>query len=225
MRLASALLILLLVAFGPALALAQEAPQSTRPAPSPERQREIRDSIRQRSRVRFRERDEGEAGGIGYEPDRALLMPRMERTAIFRIGVPGWLMRLGLRAGRDEFDSRGEYAATRSVLKSVRKLRVAAFADNGAYDAGDLLRQYLKYVRRRNAEPVLQVRAPGGGVQIHVKERRGKVRMIALVAYGDEGAAVIRLKGKLGPDELREALQLMEEAAEESGGVEVDTDV
>lgn len=222
MRVSSLLLLLALAA--PALADAQEAPQSTKPAPSPERQREIRDSIRQRSRVRFVERDEEKRGGIGYEPDRALLMPRMERTAIFRIGIPGWLMRLGLRAGRDEFDTRGEYRATRSVLKSVRKLRVAAFADNGAYDARDLLRQYMRYVRRRRAEPVLQVRAPGGGVQIHIKERRGKVRMITLVAYGDEGAAVIRLKGKLGEAELREALDLMRDAAEEAGGVEVDTE-
>ena len=218
--------LLLALALLPALPiLAQEAPKSTRPAPSPERQREIRDSIRQRSRVRFAERDDdGRAEKIGYEPDRALLMPRMERTAIFRIGIPGWLMRLGLRAGRDEFDSRAEYRATRGVLGAVRKLRVAAYAANEAYDARDLLRHYLRYVRRRRAEPVMQVRAPGGGVQIHVKERRGRVRMITLLAYGDEGAAVIRLKAKLGERELREALDLMKEAAEETGGVEIDTD-
>lgn len=203
--------------------LAQEAPQSTCPAPGPERQREIRDSIRQRSRVRFAERDDADAK-VGYEPDRALLMPRMERTAIFRIGIPGWLMRLGLRTAREGFDERAEYTATRSVLKTVRKLRVAAYADNDAYDVRGLLRDYSKYVRRRRAEPVMQVRAPGGGVQIHVRERRGKVRLITLLAYGDDGAAVIRLKAKIGPEDVREALALMREAANESSGVDVDTD-
>lgn len=203
--------------------LAQEAPQSTRPGPGPERQREIRDSIRQRSRVRFGERDDGDAK-VGYEPDRALLMPRMERTAVFRIGIPGWLMRLGLRTAREGFDERAEYTATRSVVKMVKKLRVAAYADNDAYDARGLLRDYSKYVRRRRAEPVMQVRAPGGGVQIHVRERRGKVRLITLLAYGDDGAAVIRLKAKIGPEDVREALALMREAANESSGVDVDTD-
>ena len=220
------LLTLLLALALAGASLAQEAPQSTRPAPSPEREREIRDSIRQRSRVRVTERDEDAEGAekIGYEPDRALVMPAMERAAIFRIGIPGWVMRLGLRAGRDDFGSDAEYRATRGVLKTVRKLRVAAFANNDAYDATTLLRKYMRYVRRRRAEPVLQVRAPGGGVQIHVKERRGKVRMITLLAYGDEGAAVIRLKGKFGEEDLREALEFMEEAAEETGGVEVDTE-
>lgn len=209
---------------------AQELPQSNRPAETPERQREIRDSIRERGRVHFeRDAEEGAEQGDGaralaYRPDRALLMPRMERTAIFRIGVPGWLMRVGLRAGRDDFDSEEEYRATREILRGVRAVRVAAYANNGAFDADKLLRHYLRYAKRKRGEPVLQVRAPGGGVQIHVKERRGTVRLITLLAYGDEGAAVIRLKSRFKERHLRRALEYMVESADEELGVRIDAE-
>ncbi len=213
----------LLLVCSTALANAQERPQSTRPAETPERQREIRDSIRARGRVHFdREADEGKTR---YEPDRALLMPSMERTAVFRIGIPGWLMRTGVRMGRKDFDDDEEYRATRAIMRGVRGVRIAAFVDNGAYDNKRLLKRYLRYSKRKRTEPVMQIRAPGGGVQIHVKERRGTVRLITLLAYGDEGAAVIRLKSRFKEKHLRRALDYMLESAEEEGGIEINTDV
>ncbi len=202
---------------------AQERPQETKPAPSPERQREIRDSIRNRSRVAFVKEDADNK--INYNADRALLMPRMERSSIFRIGIPGWLMRLAMISGKDDFDSEEEYVATRQLLKRIRGLRIAAFANNDSYDRQRLLKDYKKFIKRRNGEPVMIVRAPQGGVQIHVKQnRRGVVRLISLVAYGDEGAAVIRLKAKIREKDLRAALRLMTDAAEDTAGVAVDTD-
>ena len=204
-------------------AFGQELPQSSKPGPTPERQKEIRDSIRQRSRVKFLD-DEGREG-IGYEADRALLMPKMERTSIFRIGVPGWLMRFVVNVSRDEFDSDEEYRATKRLMKRVRGIRVAAFVQNPAYDSEKLLREYQRFVKRKKSEPVMLVRAPEGGVQIDVKQRRnGTVRLISLVAYGDEGAAVIRLKTKIREKDLKRALKFMTDAAEESAGVEIDTE-
>ena len=203
---------------------AQDRPQQTGPTITPEREREIRDSIRARSRVRFKDQEEAERKSIRYEPDRALFMPAMERTAIFRIGIPGWLLRAGLRAGRDDFDTRDEYKGTKLLVGGLRSLRVAAFANNGAYDASELLRRHKRYIRRRpRHEPVLFVRAPGGGVQIHVKERRGKVKRITLLAYGDEGAAVIRVKSRFTADRLRDAIALLTEKADDSFGIEIDT--
>jgi hypothetical protein len=200
---------------------AQERPQETAPAPGPERQKEIRDSIRALGRVRFIEKDADE--GMKYEADRALLMPKMERSSIFRIGIPGWLMRLGLRSGRSEFDSEEEYKATRQIAKGIRSLRIAAFANNPAYEAKDLIQDYAKFIKRKKAEPVMYVRAPEGGVQIHVKERRGKVKLVTLLAYGEEGAAIIRLKSKFSEKHLRKALELMKDSAEETAGVVIDT--
>lgn len=205
-------------------AMAQERPQETRPGPTPERQIEIRDSIRARGRVHFKEKDEDEKDVIRYQADRALLMPKMERSSIFRIGIPGWLMRLGLRAGKDDFDDKEEYKDVRQLAKRIRSLRVAAFANNGVYNQKDLLSQYMKYINRKKGEPVMQVRAPDGGVQIHVKERNGKVKLITLLAYGDEGAAVIRLKSKIREKDLKRALELMKDAAEDTAGVEINTD-
>ena len=224
----------------PLAALAQDRPQSTGPTKTREAERAERDSIRARSRVRFREnapvaaQDGGddEAGegrerrrGIGYEPDRALLMPAMERTAVFRIGLPGWLIRTGMRLGRDEFDSDEEYRATRALLRGLRSVRVAAFVDNPAYDAERLRRQYARYARRRRLEPVLFVKAPGGGVSIDVKERRGKIKRITLLAYGDEGgAAVIRIKSRFRAEHLRRAIALMTQEVDEEMGIEIDVE-
>lgn len=202
------------------LSFAQERPQETRPAPSPSRQTEIRDSIRARGRVKFLK----EAKSITYEADRALLMPKMERTSIFRIGIPGWLMRLGIRAGKDDFDTVEEYRAVRNLSKGIRALRVAAFVDNPAYDAKKLLHEYERFIKRKKGEPVMFVRAPEGGVQIHVKQRRGKVKLLTLMAYGEEGAAVIRLKSNFSEKHLKKALELMKDAAEESAGVVIDTE-
>ena len=207
---------------------AQERPQSTGPTLSREEQNAQRDSIRQRSRVRFKEREasEGEGGKLTrYEPDRALFMPAMERSAIFRIGVPGWLIRLGMKAGRDDFDSDEEYLATRDMLRGLKSVRVAAFTDNPAYTAAKLRRQYDRFARRRRLEPLLMVRAQGGGVSIDFKERRGKVKRITLLAYGDEGAAVIRIKSKFSEKHLRRAIQLMKEEADDEFGIEIDTEV
>ena len=223
LRLPLALLLLLAVADA---THAQERPQETRPAPTPERQRELRDSIRARGRVRFA--DTGDAAGeprrIRYEADRALLMPRMERASVFRVGIPGWLMRVAVNAGSDEFDSEGEYEATRELMRRIRGLRVAAYVNNAAYDPDALRREYRRFARRRRAEPVLLVRAPGGGVSIDVKQRRGRVRLISLLAYGDEGAAVIRLKTRIREGDLQRAIALMREAAEDSAGVEIDVE-
>jgi len=202
------------------LALAQERPQETRPAPGPERQKEIRDSIRARGRVKFL----NESKPISYEADRGLLMPKMERTSIFRIGIPGWLMRLGIRAGKDDFETIEEYRAVRKLSKGIRALRVAAFVENPAYDAKKLLGQYTKYIKRKKGDPVMYVRAPEGGVQIHVVEKRGKIKLISLMAYGDEGAAVIRLKSKFSEKHLKQALELMKDTAEESAGIVIDTE-
>ena len=215
---------------GATTALAQERPQSTGPTLSREREREIRDSIRARSRVRFDTRDSADATagrqrrGRRYEPDRALLMPAMERSAIFRIGIPGWALRLGLRAGRQGFDSDEEYRGTRELLRALRSVRVAAFADNGVYEPTRLLHRYERYIQRRpRHEPVLYVRAPGGGVQIHVKERRGKVKRISLLAYGAEGAAVIRVKSRFTVDRLREAIELLTRETDDALGIDIDT--
>ncbi len=200
---------------------AQERPQETAPAPSPERQREIRDSIRAKGRVKFL----NEAESIKYEADRALLMPKMEHTSIFRIGIPGWLMRMSLRAGKDDFDTDEEYLAVRHVSKGIRSLRVAAFVDNPAYSSDKLLDEYERFIKRKKGEAVMYIRAPEGGVQIHVKERRGKIKLITLMAYGDEGAAVLRLKSKFSEKHLKEALELMKDTAEDTGGVVIDTDI
>lgn len=200
-----------------------QRPQETRPGPTPTEQQAIIDSIRNAQRVRFH-RDDDEEAGMRYTADRALLMPRMERSSIFRIGLPGWLMRLGLRFTRDEFDTEEEYLATRSLLKRIRGLRVAAFARNPAYDQQRLRRDYERYVRRRRADPVLVVRAPEGGVQIHVRERRGRVRLISLVAYGAEGAAVVRLKTRLREGDVRRALNFLTETAAEEAGITIDAD-
>jgi len=205
------------------LAFAQERPQETRPAPSPERQKEIRDSIRARSRVKFIKREREEA--MKYEADRALLMPKMERTSIFRIGIPGWLMRLGIRAGKDDFDTVEEYRAVRQLSKGIRSLRVAAFAENPAYEAKILREQYERFIKRKKGEPVMYVRAPEGGVQIHFKERNGKIKLLTLMAYGDEGAAVIRLKANFSEKHLKKALDLMKDTAEDSAGVLIDTEI
>jgi len=202
----------------------QERPQETRPSPSPERQVEIRDSIRAIGRERFRLNSDKAETGISYEADRALLMPKMERSSIFRIGIPGWLMRLGLQAGKDDFDTDEEYYATKALSKRIRSLRIAAYANNPAYSQQKLLSEYNRFVKRRKCDPVMIVRAPGGGIQIHVKERRGKVKLITLVAYGNEGAALIRLKSKIREKDLRTALALMTETAENSAGVEIDVD-
>lgn len=216
------LVLLFAVALGaPASVYAQELPQSTAPAPSPERQREIRDSIRNRGRFRVLD-DEADERARRYEADRALLMPRMERTSVFRIGLPGWLMRAGLSAGRAEFDTDEEYRAARRLLRRIRALRVAVYVDNAAYSQAQLLGDYARFIKRKRGEPVMVVRAPAGGVQIHVKERRGKVKLISLVAYGAEGAAVVRLKSKIRAKDLQLALKLMAEAAEETAGVEID---
>jgi len=205
------------------LLAAQERPQETKPAPSPDRQIEIRDSIR--SRVRFVKTDrDDDKDGISYTADRALLMPRMERASIFRIGIPGFLMRLGLRGGREDFDSDEEYAAVRQLLKRVRGLRVAAFADNPAYDERTLREEYARFVKRKRSEPAMFVMSPEGGVSIDVKQnRRGVVRLISLLAYGEEGAAVIRFKTKIREKDLRRALELMTDTARETAGVEIDT--
>lgn len=203
------------------LAFAQERPQETAPAPSPERHKEIRDSIRAKGRVKFL----NEAKSISYEADKALLMPKMERTSIFRIGIPGWLMRLGIRAGKGDFDTVEEYRAVRKLSKGIRALRVAAFIDNPAYDADKLLQEYDRFIKRKKGEPVMYVRAPEGGVQIHTKERRGKIRLITLMAYGDEGAAVIRLKSKFSEKHLKQALEIMKDTAEQTGGVIIDTEI
>ena len=225
MRLLLAVFLLL-----PLAALAQERPQSSGPTKTREAERAERDSLRAQSRVRFRKTEDDEAGGkrkvMRYEPDRALLMPAMERTAIFRIGVPGWLLRLGLQAGREDFDTDEEYLATREIMRGVKSIRVAAYADNGAYDAQKLRRQYLRYARRRRMEPVLFVKAPGGGVSIDVKERRGRIKRITLLAYGDEGgAAVIRLRARFRPQHLKRAIAIMTEEVDEEMGIEIDTDI
>jgi len=204
-----------------ALAFGQDRPQETRPALSPSRQKEIRDSIRAKGRVKFLD----EAKAITYEADRALLMPIMERTSIFRIGLPGWLVRLGIRAGKEDFDSVEEYRAVRKLSKGIRSLRVAAFVENPAYDAKKLLAQYDRFIKRKKGEPVMYVRAPEGGVQIHVKEKNGKIKLLTLMAYGEEGAAVIRLKSNFKEKHLRKALELMKDAAEESAGVVIDTEI
>ncbi|MFK8056551.1 MAG: DUF4252 domain-containing protein [Saprospiraceae bacterium] len=216
------LLLLLLTLLLSTLAFAQDRPQETRPAPSPSRQTEIRDSIRARSRVKFIEREN--EGPMKYQADRALLMPKMERTSIFRIGIPGFLMRLALRAGKGDFDSEEEFRAVRKLSKGVRSLRVAAFAENPAYEAKKLREDYERFIKRKKGEPVLFVRAPEGGVQIHVKQRRGKIKLITLMAYGDEGAAIVRLKSNFSEKHLKQALKLMTEAAEESAGVVIDTE-
>ncbi len=203
------------------LAFAQDRPQETAPAPGPERQKEIRDSIRAKGRVKFL----NEAESTSYEADKALLMPKMERTSIFRIGIPGWLMRIGIRAGKDDFDTVEEYRAVRKLSKGIRALRVAAFIENPAYDAQKLLHEYERFIKRKKGEPVMYVRAPEGGVQIHVKERRGKIKLITLMAYGDEGAALIRLKSKFSEKHLQQALELMKDTAEDTGGVLIDTEI
>jgi len=213
-------LLLFFVLFLSTLAFAPERTQEILPAPSPSRQKEIRESTRAKGRVKFL----NEAKSISYEADRALLMPKMERTSIFRIGIPGWLMRLALRAGKDDFDSVEEYRAIRKLSKGFRALRVAAYVDNPAYDAKKLLQGYEQFIKRKKGEPVMYVRAPEGGVQIHVKQRRGKVKLISLMAYGDEGAAVIRLKSNFKEKHLKQALEFMKDAAEESAGVVIDTD-
>jgi hypothetical protein len=194
---------------------AQERPQETVPAPSPQRQLEIRDSIRARSRVKFSDREVVDK--IRYEPDRALLMPAMERSAIFRIGLPMWLMRAGISASRDEFDSEEEYKAARYMMRRIRKLRIAAYANNPAYSASKLQRQYARFNKRKRTEPVLTVRAPGGGVSIDVKVRRGKVRRVNLLAYGDDGAAVIRVKCRIGEKDVRKLLSMMQEETVDKG--------
>lgn len=204
-----------MLALTTAILYAQERPQETVPAPSPERQKEIRDSIRARSRVKFTDRESEEK--IRYEPDRALLMPAMERSAIFRIGLPMWLMRFGISANRDEFDSEEEYKATRYMMRRIRKVRIAAYANNAAYSAEKLRKQYSKFNKRRRTEPVLTVRAPGGGVSIDVKMRRGKVKRVNLLAYGDEGAAVIRVKCRIGEKDVRKLLSMLEDETEDSG--------
>lgn len=203
---------------------AQERPQETRPGPTPERHKEIRDSIRAHGRVRFVDEEDSKSEKINYQADRALLMPKMERSSIFRIGIPGWLMRIGVRAGKDDFEDENEYREVRQLAKRIRALRIAAYANNGVYNQKELLAQYMKYIKRKKGEPVMQVRAPGGGVQIHVKERNGKVKLISLLAYGEEGAAVIRLKSKIREKDLRRALDLMKDAAEDTAGVQIDTD-
>ncbi len=217
---------------------AQERPQSTGPTLSREEQNAQRDSIRERSRIRFKDReasadaDDGRDGEdaetkkkMRYEPDRALFMPAMERRAVFRIGVPGWLIRLGMRAGRKDFDSDEEYAATKAMMKGLKSIRVAAFTDNPAYTSALLRKQYTRYAKRRRLEPLLMVRAREGGVSIDFKERRGKVKRITLLAYGDEGAAVIRIKSKFSTDHLRRAIELMKDEADDKLGIEIDTDL
>ena len=240
--LSTALLLAVLLPAGPALA--QERPQSSGPTKTREAERAERDSLRQRSRVRFRDREtlaEGEAAEGGeadtdgareqrrrrrYEPDRALLMPAMERRAVFRIGVPGWLVRAGTAMGREEFDSDEEYRATRALLRGLKSIRVAAFVDNSAYDPDKLRRQYARYASRRRMEPVLFVKAPGGGVSIDVKERRGRIKRITLLAYGEEGgAAVIRIKSRFSPKHLRRAIALMTQEVDEELGIEIDVGV
>ena len=213
---------------------AQTRPQETGPTITPERERTIRDSIRQRSRVRFARRDSLAAVAaaadkpsrqLSYEPDRALLMPAMERSAIFRIGIPRWAMRLGLQANRQDFESDAEYEAAKIIVRSIRSIRLAAYAPHSAYSADRLLRRYTRYIKRRpRHEPVLQIRAPGGGVQIHVKERRGVVKRISLLAYGDEGAAVIRVKGRFTIDKMRDVVKLLTERSDQSFGVEIDVE-
>ena len=215
----------------PLAALAQERPQSSGPTKTRETERAERDSIRARSRVRFRENEGDDADGESarltrYEPDRALLMPAMERAAVFRIGVPGWLLRTFVKAGREDFDSEEEYRATRELIRGLKSVRVAAYVNNPAYDAGELRRKYARYTRRRRMEPVLLVRAPGGGVSIDVKERRGKIKRITLLAYGDDdGAAVIRLKSRFRTEHLRRAIALLTEEVDEELGIEIDTEV
>lgn len=212
--------------------LAQERPQSTGPTLSREEQNAQRDSIRERSRIRFKDR-EGDPDSevaeakkkLSYEPDRALFMPTMERRAIFRIGLPGWLIRLGMRAGRDDFDSDQDYAATRAMLKGLKAIRVAAYTDNPAYTSALLRKQYTRYTKRRRLEPLLMVKAPGGGVSIDFKERRGKIKRITLLAYGDEGAAVIRIKSKFSTDHLKRAIELMKDEADDQLGIEIDTEI
>ena len=214
---------------------AQERPQSTGPTMSREEQNAQRDSIRERSRIRFKNREETAASDDGgesevkkkmrYEPDRALFMPAMERRAIFRIGVPGWLIRLGMRAGRKDFDSEQEYAATKAMMKGLKSIRVAAFTDNPAYTSALLRKQYTRYTKRRRLEPLLMVRAREGGVSIDFKERRGKVKRITLLAYGEEGAAVIRIKSKFSTDHLKQAIELMKDEADDKLGIEIDTDI
>jgi len=44
-------------------------------------------------------------------------------------------------------------------------------------------------------------------------------------AYGDEGAAVIRLKSKFSEKHLKQALELMKETAKDTGGVVIDTEI
>ena len=217
----------------PLSALAQERPQSSGPTKSREAERAERDSLRARSRVRFRKTEEREARDASddaaarltrYEPDRALLMPAMERAAVFRIGVPGWLIRAGMKLGREDFDSEREYRATLQLMHGLKSIRIAAFVDNPAYDADELRRKYLRYTRRRRMEPVLFVKAPGGGVSIDVKERRGRIKRITLLAYGDEdGAAVIRLKSRFRPEHLRRAIALLTEEVDEELGIDIDT--
>lgn len=231
MRLTSALLLASLALGLGAEALAQDRPQSSGPTKTRAAEQAERDSIRARSRMRFRENDRDGDGepderrGMRYEPDRALFMPAMERAAIFRIGVPGFLLRAGLKAGRNDFDTDEAYRATREILHGVKAIRVAAFVDNPAYDARQLQRQYARYTRRRRMEPVLFVRAPGGGVSIDIKERRGKIKKITLLAYGDEGgAAVIRLKSRFSQKHLRRALALMTSELDEEMGIEIDTE-
>ena len=219
----SSLLFCLALGLAPTL-YAQERPQETRPAPSPERQREIRDSIRAIGRERFRIKEEGTTSKTRYQADRALFMPRMERTSIFRIGIPGWLMRFGLTLSRDEFDTQEEYRAARKLSKRIRGLRVAAFVDNAAYSQQQIVEDYAKFVKRRRGEPVMVVKAPLGGVQIHVKERRGRVKLISLIAYGEDGAAIVRLKANISGADLAQALQLMTETAESTAGVEIDAE-
>ena len=118
-----------------------------------------------------------------------------------------------------------EYRATRIIAKDIRALRIAAFVDNPAYSSEKLLKEYDRFIKRKKGEPVMYVRAPEGGVQIHVKERRGKIRLITLMAYGDEGAAVIRLKSKFSEKHLKQALELMKETAKDTGGVVIDTEI
>ncbi len=212
--------------------LAQERPQSTGPTLSREEQNAQRDSIRERSRVRFKDREAEDGAEEGetkkkmrYEPDRALFMPAMERRAIFRIGVPGWLIRLGMRAGRKEFDDKQDYAATQAMMKGLKSIRVAAYTDNPAFTSALLRKQYTRYTRRRHLEPLLMVRAKEGGVSIDFKERRGKIKRLTLLAYGDEGAAVIRIKSRFSTDHLRKAIALMKDEADDKLGIEIDTDL
>ncbi len=205
--------------------VAQTRPQSTGPTLSREEQIAQRDSIRARARIRFKEREEEEKKRTRYEPDRALFMPAMERSAIFRIGLPGWLIRLGMRAGREEFESEEEYAATKAMMKGLKSVRVAAYTENPAYTSALLRKQYARYTKRRRLEPLLMVKAPGGGVSIDFKERRGKIKRITLLAYGDEGAAVIRIKSKFSIDHLKRAIDLMKDEVDEELGIEIDTDL